>query len=140
MTMRKHKVKRNFNRPMPWPNTPKQYIATLDMYAKLIGIRTGMEAILDQIAEANKLFTRHMERAGNKETPIAERQLTELDKMRLARASARRLKQNTTRCTSYAKCIAGNWGKALIQSDYMSTVRVANKLEVDKAFVRLHGG
>lgn len=130
MPIRKHTRKQNFNRPPPWPNPPKQYVATLDVYAKLLGIKTHIEAIVAQIEEANIRFLQKYKVA------TEPREKTALDVLRLKRAADRRALLNGKRAVSYARCIHGNWNKTLTENLYKATVNISRTLEVDKAFVK----
>lgn len=130
MPMRKHIKTRNYNRPIPWPNPPKQFVATLDAYSKLLGIKVGVESIIADIETANKRYLRKFEVAAE---PMVK---TAADKERLLQADARRLRQGITRTVSYARCIRGNWNKTLTENVYRASVNISRTLEVDKAFVQ----
>src|SRR6266853_3935445 len=61
MPMRKHNKKRNFNRQVPWPHPAKQYIATLDAYAKLLGLKTDVEQMVAMIEMGRQRWLKRRE-------------------------------------------------------------------------------
>lgn len=146
MPMRKHNKKQNFNRPMLWPNPPKQYVTTLDAYAKLLGLKTDVEQMVATIEAGKQRWLKRRELSVDISVPAPpaacrytmrrRTEMTAADMLRMRKAADRQAELILKRAHSYARCIGGNWGKTLTENLYKATVNISRTLEVDKAFVK----
>lgn len=128
MTMRRHKRPQNQRKIAELSDSSKQSRIVLEAWGKLLGIGTDLEMLL-------KSRDRLQQQAMKRMIKLKPAQ-TDADRWRLACAAARRVRQNGERAYSWARSLRKN--KALTWSDYMATVRVANKLHVDKLSLAIH--